>query len=90
MALGSSLIYAVYWDTDRNCRTYIPNENCVRIKMGSIVDSRDTRQQYCMDKYAIILRNTKATAIRAELEQEKASMSVGAFTVYRASKERDE
>lgn len=84
MAIGNSTIYAVYWDTVRNCRTYIPNENCVRLLMKSVVGGLDVREQYWLDRYAFVLRNSDDVAIRTELEEQREKQEVGGFTVYRA------
>ena len=84
MAIGSSSIYAAYWDTVRNCRTYIPNENCVRLQMRDIVDGTDTKEQYWSDRYAIVLRNVDDVVLRMELEEQRENQEAGAFTVYRA------
>ena len=86
MAIGCSSIYAAYWDTSRKCRTYIPNENCVRLKMDCIVNGMNTRQEYMMEKYAIILRNTMDYAIKNEFENKKDSKKLDGFTIYCSNK----
>ena len=87
MAVGNSFMYAIYWDAESVCRTYIPNENCVRLNMDSIADGLNVRERYRLDQSAVILRNTEDIAIRAALERLKESEKIGAFTVYRAKEE---
>lgn len=87
MAVGNSFVYPLYWDTARDCRTYIQNENCVRLNMDSIADGLNVRERYRLDQHAVILRNTEDIAIRAGLEKLKESEKIGAFTVYRAKEE---
>ena len=87
MAVGNSFVYPLYWDTARDCRTYIQNENCVRLNMDSIADGLNVRERYRLDQHAVILRNTEDIAIRAGLEKLRESEKIGAFTVYRAKEE---
>lgn len=59
MAIGSSGIYAAYWDTVRNCRTYIRNDDCVRLKMTMITGGLNTCDVNNLEEMTIIVRSSK-------------------------------
>ena len=82
MALGNSQMYAVYWDTERKCRTYIQNENCVRLNMLGITNGMNTIQKYNSDLYTIILRTDVNYAMKESLSETRISEKFGNITVY--------
>ena len=88
MAIGCSNIYAAYWDTARQCRTYIPNDNCVRLKMNSIVDGMDVKEEYMLDTYTIILRKSRDYALKPIFDARKDRNDIESFSVYYSSQRR--
>ena len=87
MAIGSSAIYAAYWDTSRKYRTYIPNEDCVRLKMNSIINGINTRQEYMLKGYAVILRDAEKHSIKNVL-YDRNSQKVNNFTLYFSNRQK--
>lgn len=87
MAIGSSDIYAAYWDTSRKYRTYIPNEDCVRLKMNSIINGINTRQEYMLKGYAVILRDAEKHSIKNVL-YDRNSQKVNNFTLYFSNRQK--
>lgn len=79
MAIGSSSIYAAYWDISRECRTYIPNDHCVRLNMDCIINGMSTRQEYMMKEYVVILRDAEKHSIKDAFYYKK---SQNGFTLY--------
>lgn len=83
-AIGSSSIYATYWDIDRKCRTYIPTKNCIRLKTESIIDGMTTQQEYALDKCVVVLRGENV--FESIFSEE--SKQIGGFTIYYINEER--
>lgn len=82
-AIGCSEVYAVYWDTVRQCRTYIPNENCVRLQTNNITDGMNSWMRYEYDNMTIILRDSLDYALEDYFQETKDKMIIGRFNVYK-------
>lgn len=85
MAIGSSSIYAAYWDMVKKCRTYVPNNDCVRLQMKSIVDGMNVKEEDFLKDYAVVLRKSKEYTISSKLSEIKESKEIGNFIVYYAN-----
>lgn len=83
MAIGSSTVYAAYWDTERNCRTYLPNENCVRLRIQPIIDGVKMKAEDLDDNCTIILRNEDNPYLHKLFSSERNKMLYDEFTIYK-------
>lgn len=84
LAIGNSLIYAAYWDTARNCRTYIRNDNCVRLRMTAITGGLSTRNADKFDDKVVIVRSSDLVFLKEKNMENWQVEKYDLFYVYTA------
>ena len=82
MAIGSSSIYAAYWDTKRNCRTYLRNDDSVRLGLKMIKEGLNTKSENNIHNLTLILRSGNSSFLKDVYPGDWKQDNYGSFTVY--------
>jgi len=82
LAIGSSDVYAAYWDTERKCRTYIRNDNCIRLGSINVTNGLSPLREERLPQSTVILRSNAKSYLWSQLSGREGD-EYGSFTVFK-------